>query len=90
MDVSNTNIPEWIMKTYDKYMDSRYGGFELQIRKPNIASMASYLSLLNNLTTLIPLPRLESDRHGHEKVFVTETPLPSQKYRRAYKVVSSC
>jgi len=59
MDVSNTNIPEWILKTYDKYLPSRYGGFELQLRKPANANMALYLALLQNLTNLIPLPEFD-------------------------------
>lgn len=60
----------------------------MQLRKRAPANVANYLTLINNLTNLIPLPKLEADRHGHEKIFVTQEPPVKAitKSQRIYKV----
>jgi hypothetical protein len=49
-DVSKLNIPEWIEKTYRQYETSRYGGFDLQLRKASSTNVAEFIDLLDKFT----------------------------------------
>ncbi|ODN00384.1 ATP-binding cassette sub-family A member 2 [Orchesella cincta] len=86
-DVSNTNIPEWILKTYNKFLPSRYGGFELQLRKPGGANMALYLTLLQNFTNLIPLPDFDRKNKIDQNQFsLEEIEASSTKLKMVYRI----
>ncbi|CAL8101606.1 unnamed protein product [Orchesella dallaii] len=86
MDVSNTNIPEWILKTYDNFIPSRYGGFELQVRKPGKANMALYLTLLQNLTNLISLPEVERKPNEQNKFSLDGITASTTKAKAVYRI----
>lgn len=73
------------MKTYEKNLANRYGGYELLIRNPTAVSLMNYLALLNNITNLVPLPLPILDRHGHEKVLDPPQFTPA-KNTHVYKV----
>lgn len=71
-------------------MDSRYGGFEFQVRKPYTVNLGGYLGLLTNFTSLLGLTETEASPHYHEKSLtqVQEVSRGSlvSKSRRVYKV----